>query len=954
MTPFLKTVAERIIADRGYDLENTTIVFPNQRPIIFLKEHFKTLVDRTIFMPTITCIDDLVAELSEVDIVDNVFLLFELFRIHCEIGNSKYQTFNEFIPFAEMLLRDFSEIDANLVDAKSLFANIHDIKAIGEWDVSGEELTQLQIDYLKFFESLHLYYTKLRDRLQTLGKAYAGMAYRKVAENIEAYLPFFEGKKIYFVGFNAMQQCDEIIIKTLTTGGIATMITDGDNYYFKDKQQEAGHFLRLMRQKGIKGLEENYDNFFGSDDKEITIVSCPENVLQAKATGLILQEMENTKKPDEEKFKSTAIVLADETLLTPMLNSLPKDTVANVTMGFPYIYSAIHSFAIDLFNLHINAKDKYFFHKDITSIISNIFIKTILDDETIRLTLTRRMQEKNSIYMDIDSLAGEENSNINSIKFLFSPDASSPKKFLEICHEVISLIDNSGIFTSGAFAKEQVSLSFLSKIVAHFAELLEQFHFVDNLDTLKKIYLKIAQSYRISFKGEPLKNLQILGMLETRSLDFDNIVILSANEGRLPEAKSKKSIIPLSLKYKYGMPTYKENDAIYAYHFYRLIQRCKNLWLLYCTDSGSNGKGEASRFIGQIEKELQPKYTNIKIEKKTVAYQKSTTTNDNEPKKVEKTEKIMKRIMDIATNSDKGFSPSALNIYNSCPLQYFCEKILNIKEDKDPSEEIEHSTLGSVVHRALEVIFDKEKFDRGFVRADILRTQLKNIDEILEQAIEDITGNELPNEGNGYLFRSIARRRVKDFVSKQIDEINNGTSIQIIELEWGGNSKSVPKPYLCINGTKAYISGTIDRVEYVDNKLRIADYKTGSVENKELQGNILETEKENISGKWFQVMTYAWIYWNNKNKKINSPTMYAGIYPLKQPSKGFMEISINDGDKNNSTNEITSDIIEKFQTMLEHTVGEILDKDTPFVAKPKNDVCRTCRFKIFCGTDKGN
>ena len=550
-------------------------------------------------MPKITCIDDLVAELSEVDIVDNVFLLFELFRIHCEIGNSKYQTFNEFIPFAEMLLRDFSEIDANLVDAKSLFANIHDIKAIGEWDVSGEELTQLQIDYLKFFESLHLYYTKLRDRLQTQSKAYAGMAYRKVAENIEAYLPHFEGKKMYFVGFNAMQKCDEIIIKALTNSGIATMITDGDDYYFKNKQQEAGHFLRFMRQKGIRGIEDGYGNFFGSEDKKITIVSCQENVLQAKATGQILQEIESTDASDEKRFRSTAIVLADETLLTPMLNSLPKDTVANVTMGFPYIYSAIHSFAIDLFNLHINAKDKYFFHKDITSIISNIFIKTILNNDTIRQTLIRRMQEKNSIYMDIDSLAGEESSGIDSIKFLFSPEASSPKIFLEVCQKIISLIDKSGIFNNITFAKEQVSLSFLSKIVAHFAELLEQFHFVDNLDTLKRIYLKIAQSYRISFKGEPLKNLQILGMLETRSLDFDNIFILSANEGRLPEAKSKKSIIPLSLKHKYGMPTYKENDAIYAYHFYRLIQRCKNLWLLYCTDSGSNGKGEASRFIGQ-------------------------------------------------------------------------------------------------------------------------------------------------------------------------------------------------------------------------------------------------------------------------------------------------------------------------------------------------------------------
>ena len=269
MTPFLKTTAERIIAEQGYNLENTIIIFPNQRPIIFLKEHFKTLINRTIFMPKITCIDDWVAELSGLDMVDNVFLLFELFRIHCHTGNTKYTTFSEFIPFAEMLVRDFSEIDANLVDAQSLFDNIKDDKRLGEWDVSGSELTQLQKEYLRFFESLYSYYSMLKERLSTLGKAYNGMAYRKVAENIEEYIPNLKNKKIYFVGFNALNKCDEKIIRTLNAQGIATLITDGDDYYYANKDQEAGHFLRLLREKGIKGLEESYGTWFGKEKKKI-------------------------------------------------------------------------------------------------------------------------------------------------------------------------------------------------------------------------------------------------------------------------------------------------------------------------------------------------------------------------------------------------------------------------------------------------------------------------------------------------------------------------------------------------------------------------------------------------------------------------------------------------------------------------------------------------------------
>ena len=430
MTPFLKTVAEKIIAEQGYNLENTIIIFPNQRPIIFLKEHLKTEIDRTIFMPKITCIDEWVAELSELDMVDNVFLLFELFRIHCQTGNTKYTTFSEFIPFAEMLVRDFSEIDANLVDAQSLFDNIKDDKRLGEWDVSGGELTQLQKEYLKFFESLHTYYSKLKERLTTLGKAYSGMAYRKVAENIEKYIPMLENKNIYFVGFNALNKCDERIIKTLNNQGIASLITDGDDYYFANKEQEAGHFLRLLREKGIKGLEENYGDLFGKEEKKITVISCPENTLQAKTAGHILSKMKaensndgkniNDDKKEDERFRSTAVVLGDEALLTSMLNSLPKNTVANVTMGFPYIYSGIHSFAIELFELHINANNNTFFHKNVSNIISNIFIQRTLNNSNISAQLNKKILKAQNTYINISDILPSDDSDTDKIQFIFS------------------------------------------------------------------------------------------------------------------------------------------------------------------------------------------------------------------------------------------------------------------------------------------------------------------------------------------------------------------------------------------------------------------------------------------------------------------------------------------------------------------------------------------------------
>ena len=959
MTPFLKTAAERIIAEQGYDLENTIIVFPNQRPIIFLKEHFKTLINRTIFMPKITCIDDWVAELSGLDMVDNVFLLFELFRIHCHTGNTKYTTFSEFIPFAEMLVRDFSEIDANLVDAQSLFDNIKDDKRLGEWDVSGSELTQLQKEYLRFFESLYSYYSMLRERLGSLGKAYNGMAYRKVAENIEDYIPNLKNKTIYFVGFNALNKCDEKIIRTLNAQGIATLITDGDDYYYANKDQEAGHFLRLLREKGIKGLEESYGTWFGKEKKKITVVSCPENILQAKTAGHILSNMGSNCNNNEERFHSTAVVLADETLLIPMLNSLPHGTVTNVTMGFPYIYSGIHSFAIDLFELHINAKNNTFFHKNVSNVISNIFIQRALNNTNTITKLNKEIQKSKNTYINIADILPADNSDIDIIRFLFAPENIQPKVFLQMCQKVVTLIDESGIFGKNAtdkdrttFAKEQAALSFFSKIIAHFDELLENFDFVSDLDTLKKIYSKIAMAYRISFKGEPLKNLQILGMLETRSLDFDNIIILSANEGRMPEGRNTKSIIPISMKRAFGMPTYSDNDAIYAYHFYRLIQRCKNLYIIYSTDSNGIGKGEMSRFVAQLEKELCPQYK-IKIDKETAIYKSTDITNgnnaeqkhDNTTNSVAKTPMIMDRIMAIAHNKDKGFSPSALNIYHKCPLRYFREKVLNITEQKELTDDIDSSELGSMIHHVLEICFKRKQYINGIVDANILKLHKNNVDSYLDTYIQNTFGNNFATQGNGYLFREIAKKQIINFLTFQIEEIERGVNIEIVATEENMS------PQIEFDGQYAYIKGVIDRVDIIDGALlRIADYKSGSVEPRELKGNTQETNAEKIQDKWFQAMTYSWTYWK-EGKLKDHPNVCAGMYPLrkhigenKRDDNVFMKI------ETNRTTAITNDVMTNFQTLLQTTIGEILNKNIPFHATTNKENCKYCPFNMFCQT----
>ncbi|MBR5832824.1 MAG: PD-(D/E)XK nuclease family protein [Bacteroidales bacterium] len=973
MESFLNSVAKSIANQAGNNLENTIIVFPNQRPIIFLREELKKLLTPPIFMPKITNIDNFVGEISDLEIVDNTFLMFELFRIHREIGNSKYKEFEEFIPFADMLLTDFSEIDAYCVDAAQLFANIHELKAIGEWDVSGDELTEFQKKYLNFYKSLHSYYTKLKESLVRNKKAYPGMAYRKVAENINSYIDTLSNKKIYFVGFNALNHCEEKIIKPLIDSGIAEIITDGDDYYFKDMNQEAGKFLRKLHSDGFIKDHEEYGTWFGKEDKHIKVISCPENILQAKKAGELLNEIiEEEKKKDNNKenenennLNDTAFVLADESLLIPVLNSLPEELFSeknekkenkengkkekenkngkvNVTMGFPYQYSIVHNFVTALFNLHINKRDDKFYYKDIINILSNTLVQDMTQAPTLKSIIHKDIYKQKDLYVSIGDISKIINTDFDKVEFLFSPEASTPEGFLALCKDKLipELLKIDQLAT-----KEQVALSAFAKIINHFIDLSNKYNtqedkFVSVLNTLYKIYAKISRYHRLPFKGEPLEKLQILGMLETRSLDFKNLFILSANENRLPQGKSIKSMIPINLKRHFGMRTYQENDSIFAYYFYRLLQRSSNIYILYNSDSQGDGKGDPSRFITQIKEELVPKYSNIKFVEEVLSVQ--STNSQSTFGDVEKNDEIMAQLKKVAEYP--GFSPSSLNNYIKCPLKYYYENVLGIRETDKPTEDIDSSELGNVIHEILENIFNRFKEEKAVISKEYLEDCLQNLDEQIN-ALEKI---KLENQGKGFLFREIAKEQIKAFIEKQIKEVKESPKgIIILELE------ETFKHYLEINGTKVLVKGQIDRIDEVDGQCRIIDYKSGAVTDKDLEGSTVEEDITKLKEKWLQLMIYAWLYNRDKNhipKHDSGKPVEAGIYPLRNFSADLMKVKIVN-DRTNHTNKITLEILDDIEAILHRLIGEILNPEIPF-SKREGHACLYCQFRIKCNLYK--
>ena len=859
MQSFLHSVAQRIWNEHRQDLDRVLVVFNNRRAGLFLQKEMLTLDDKPFFLPQIIGIDDLVSELGKMRIAPHEFLLFELFDIHRSLdGDDRhYQTFEEFISFGETMISDFSEIDLYCVDAKKLFNNISELKKLGEWDVSDSKLTPFQKKYLDFYSSLYTYYTQFRQRLTEAKCAYTGMAYRNVAENIDSMADTLDFSHIYFVGFNALSNCESKIIDCCVKRGIGSLICDGDDYYFSDSRQEAGAFLRKNAEcfSDIGGFE----NHFAQGNKILHIINSPENVLQTKAAGQILKNLLNS----DEKIKETAIVLADEGLLLPMLNSLPEQIHStNVTMGYPFVLTGIHNLATKLLALYCNAKRERFYHVDVIDILSDAIISKYLGTNSLHNSITEFVNKNKLIYASLGDikLMLKGISNSDNLLFLFEKCSLNADEILELLRRIVELIITSDILEKNT--KEKESVSCFIQILNYLDDLQQKYHFIEKPSTLQRIYQRIAQRRSVAFYGEPLQGLQLLGMLETRSLDFPNIVMLSVNEGTLPAGRSSNSLIPYSLKKSkdFNIPTFEEKDAVYAYNFYRLLQRTNEAWLIYSSDSDGMGKGEPSRFILQIKNELAVRHPNISIQEEVLSVPASSIQSETESG-IHKDEKTMQRLKEMAVgNSEKHIflSPTAINRYRNCPMQFYYNDVLGVHEQEEISEDLEANELGTLIHEILKNIYTK---DRN-VKKETLEKALKETDNLVETMLHKDILKGRDDEGKNRLYSEVAKTQITRFLQKEIallDPPTPNTPSHTIEI------KLVEKPIAYdLDLTEfgitypIHIEGIADRIDLFDGILRIADYKSGGVDAADLTVKEPEPNPYKVSDKWFQVYFLYW------------------------------------------------------------------------------------------------
>ena len=905
MQTFLEETLSNI-KKRYEDLSSITFILPSKRACGFLLNHLKNNPSQTTFAPKIISIEEFIEELSGLQIIDATELLFKSYDIYLKTSpDQEKDSFDVYSSWANTLLNDFNEIDRYLIPPKAFFNYLSDIQDMNHWYVK-EEKTTLVENYLKFWNSLFDFYKTLKIELLKNNQAYQGLAYREASENIEHYKINHGDKPHIFIGFNALNKAEQSIFQELLETGNTSIFWDLDQYFYSNKKHSASYFIRdyflnwsSLEDKKPTILANNFNA-----KKNIKIVEAQKNIGQVKYIADQLSEKSS------EDLNKTAIVLADENLLLPLLQSLPENVKnVNITMGVALKTFPLVVFFNQLLSLHVNA-EKTYYYKHVMAILNHPTASKLLQDTT---RVIQNISKENLTHLTLTNLLEfcvQEDKEI--IATIFSDWEGNSTKAINSCETLLLKLKKT---TKNSIDKVVIYELYQSFI--RIATLNSKFEYLQSIKTVHSLFLEYISTATIDFKGDAYSGLQIMGVLETRVLDFENVLIASVNEGVFPSGKSNNSFITYDLKQEYNLPTYTEKDAIYTYHFYRLLHRAKNITLLYNTVSDGLSVGEKSRFISQIEYE---QIENHSIEKIIVSPEISIPST--ELKTVAKTTAVMERLEEIAL---KGFSPSALTSYMRNPIDFYYQKILKIKETEEVEETVAANTLGTIVHDTLEAFY--KPLEGDYLTIEVLqKMKLSIADEVHKQFKGSFKGGNY-SKGKNLIIFEVAKRFVENFINFEIDEIIDGKKIKILQIE---SNLSVTIPIAELN-FPVRIHGKVDRVDECNGTLRIIDYKSGKVEQAHL--NIVDWDDVTTDYKFskiIQVLAYAYMLYNDTPFK----NAEAGIISFKNLGGGFLNFAKKEKPGRSPRNTaITIDVLTEYVEQLKKLILEICNKEVPFTEK---------------------
>ena len=945
--PFLKSVADYIYQNYKDNVEKLCLVLPNKRGALFLKKHLAQTFGKTIWLPAIISAEELIEELSGLKTIEEIDLLCHLYESYKVCCGADAETFESFAKWGQIILHDFNEIDRYLVDAKQLYSNLKDIKEIENWSLGAESLSNYQSNYLRFMQSLSVIYEHFSQYLCANGWAHQGLSYKTAVAKFSTNTYTDRFYKIIFCGFNALNAAELKIFNALFTQKKADLLWDADKYYLNDTNQEAGFFLRnnfqLFQTSKRLFVEDNFHTA-----KEINIIAVPKQIGQAQVVKQTIQKLIDDNIP----LDRVAVVLANEKLLWPVLQQLPSAvTHVNITMEYPLKYTSTFSFLDTLLLLQINyskqkRSHKTIYHKDLIALLRQPLFESFAKSKGLDVnvqSVISQISKRNLSFISADTLQNLFGDSYTVLRQLLQPTPSVSQlcqNFLDVIQSTISFFADLSSTNNSTLELEYLRI--ILKTFNRLTDLLLKYTQFNDLQAFKQLFLQVVGNASAPFIGEPLQGLQIMGVLETRTLDFDHVILVNVNEGVLPSGKSVNSFIPNDLKRAFGLPLYAEKDAIYAYHFYRLLQRASEITITYDSQTDTFGKGEKSRFLTQLQLEMKQFNASINIHESVASYNDFQETLNNVVV-IHKDKAVLDTILEKVTSQDPfgALSPSSLITYKDCPLQFYFRYGARLKEIKEVEESAEANTFGSILHLSLENLY--KPFIGKVLHAQELKEQLHNIENIVHQSFISFFDQVKPL-GKSLLQQEVICVYVKKLLKNDIKFINtqleqqNFLTLNHLEKEFTTSLD------INIEGkfTTIYIKGKIDRIDSIGGISRIIDYKSSVKGDEEFKFSGFEKLfHDKKFNKQLQLMIYAWLLYKNG---INAAEK---IQPCIFPFKNFSEeprYILND----KSPFVFTKEFLDTFELELKRFIESIFDHSMAFEQTNDEDSHIYCPYNTIC------
>lgn len=876
MTPFIKKVIEDIDFHKT-DLKSTCFVLPNKRSSYEFKKILSQTISGPVFVPNIDSIDSLIKKISGLKEIKKSYLENEVYQLYNQRKKTHLKEENYDINVVNAFLKDSSEIEQNLLNVGDIMSDLIELNKIKYWGENNSR-TNIKQDFLKNLASL---YNEFKLKLNNQGLGTKGMCYSEAVVNLEYYKKANTNNRYFFIGLNALSKAEEIIIKELIQINSGDIYWDIDSLSFKNRNHSASFHIRKYRKEWsfysknkFKWLNEDFNS-----KKTISIIEAQGDVGQAKEVGRILSEAKNTLEG------TTAVVLGDENLIGPTLQYFPKNLNEDqVDFSVPVKESGIKHLVSNLLDLKIEQKN---------------FTSTKLINEILYCTVLQKALGNKYHHINNSCSTNTRSDKVyHSVVF---------KKWLN-SNEILKELNYILQFLTNKGRLNEFEIQELNLILIELGE-IERLNSEKSMNParLKQLINSFIKEISVSYKSKKDSKINFMGMLESRALDFETVIFTSVNEGVMPKGRNYESLLPYDLKVKHNLQTHNEKDRIYSYHFYRLIQRAKNIFLIYNSQDEGLRKSEKSRFIHQLELE---KSKNHKIE-----YYKSESNFENSETIVllEKTPAALKRIKEISL---KGFSPSSLESYIKNPKDYYFQKLLNLKTEEVDEGFASHKIIGLVFHETIEFLY--KPFIGKHLEKKALKESLLNTDKVLKLSF--VRNNEPFDSGKNLIIFEVIKSALKTFINNEIEDLNNGNGIKIIALE-----KSIKGALKLNQDSEVLITGIIDRVDERNGVTRVIDYKTGLVSSSNLTIKDMSLIcKDPLRTKAMQLMCYSWMYFRStKCEKIS-----AGIISFRNLSKGLMTLKI----KNSQSDLIDNLSIDNFEEELKNLVTKIMDPNVDFTA----------------------